>query len=160
MGITFQAAQLTHERFLTIEHSCKIPNIQYYTPEVRGRSVWQMTKNYFAGVIYGQKSLMCQICSLKGLPLKFTDRGVPQVVDRRISLIHKYLYYAISFYSQFWKLGKWLPHLGDGMSLMCLFVVDQWKPSFHFWFHFALWPISGLSMSLSSNFDCQIYPSD
>ena len=24
MGKTFQAAQLTHERFLTIDHSCKI----------------------------------------------------------------------------------------------------------------------------------------
>ena len=72
MGITFQAAQLTHERFLTIEHSCKIPNIQYYTPEVRGRSVWQMTKNYFAGVFYGQKSLMCQLCSWKRFPHKFT----------------------------------------------------------------------------------------
>ena len=24
MGETFQAAQLTHERFLTIDHSCKI----------------------------------------------------------------------------------------------------------------------------------------
>ena len=36
MGKTFQAAQLAHERFLTIDQSCN-----------------------FAGVIYGQKSLMC-----------------------------------------------------------------------------------------------------
>jgi hypothetical protein len=28
-------------------------------PEVGGRSVWQISKKYFAGVIYGQKSLMC-----------------------------------------------------------------------------------------------------
>ena len=31
----------------------------YYTPEVRGSSVWQISKKYFAGMIYGQKSLMC-----------------------------------------------------------------------------------------------------
>jgi hypothetical protein len=28
-------------------------------PEVGGRSVRQISKKYFAGVIYGQKSLMC-----------------------------------------------------------------------------------------------------
>ena len=44
-------------------------NIQYYTPEVRGSSVWQISKKYFAGVIYGQKSLMCQLCSLKRFPI-------------------------------------------------------------------------------------------
>ena len=27
MGKTFQAAQLTHERFLTIDHSCKISEL-------------------------------------------------------------------------------------------------------------------------------------
>ena len=31
---------------------------QYYTPEVGGNSVWQISKKYFAGVIYGQKSYM------------------------------------------------------------------------------------------------------
>ena len=30
-----------------------------YTPEVGGSSVWQISKKYFAGVIYGQKALMC-----------------------------------------------------------------------------------------------------
>ena len=45
MRKTFQAAQLTHEIFLTIDHSSKI-------------------------VIYGEKSLMC--CSLKRFPHKFT----------------------------------------------------------------------------------------
>ena len=33
--------------------------LKYYTPEVGGSSVWQISKKYFAGVIYGQKSLMC-----------------------------------------------------------------------------------------------------
>jgi hypothetical protein len=28
----------------------------YYTPEVGGSSVWQISKKYFAGVIYGQNS--------------------------------------------------------------------------------------------------------
>ena len=42
------------------------------TSEVGGSSVWQMSKKYFAGVIYGQKSLMCQLCSLKRFPHKFT----------------------------------------------------------------------------------------
>ena len=31
----------------------------YYTPEVSGSSVWQISKKYFAGVIYGQNFLMC-----------------------------------------------------------------------------------------------------
>ena len=79
MGKMFQAAQLTHERFLTIDHyliSAKLNfhqplvcstkrNIQYYTPEVRGSSVWQKSKKYFAGVIYGQKSFMCQLWQLE-----------------------------------------------------------------------------------------------
>ena len=30
-----------------------------FTPEVGGSSVWQISKKYFAEVIYGQKSLMC-----------------------------------------------------------------------------------------------------
>ena len=48
MGKTFQAAQLTHEIFFTIEVD-------------RGSSVWQISKKYFAGVIYGQlvKNLSC-----------------------------------------------------------------------------------------------------
>ena len=44
---TFQAARI----FVTCTK-------QYYTPEVRGSSVWQISKKYFAGVINGQKSLM------------------------------------------------------------------------------------------------------
>ena len=32
---------------------------EFMVPEVRGSSVWQISKKYFAGVIYGQKSLMC-----------------------------------------------------------------------------------------------------
>ena len=40
MGKTFQAAQLTHEIFFTMEVDC-------------GSSVWQISKKYFAGVIYG-----------------------------------------------------------------------------------------------------------
>ena len=72
----FQAAQLTHKRFLTTPAKyllisadlnfdgplvCSIIcYIWYYTPEVDGSSVWQMSnEKYFAGVIYGQKSLMC-----------------------------------------------------------------------------------------------------
>ena len=77
MGKTFQTAQLTHERFLTIDHSSNIffdicqtelPRTSgyvtyntthyYYTPKVGGSSVWQISKK-IAGVIYGQKSLMC-----------------------------------------------------------------------------------------------------
>ena len=50
-----------------------IRNIQYYTPEVRGSSVWQISKKYFAGVIYGQNSLMCQLCSLKRFTHKFNS---------------------------------------------------------------------------------------
>ena len=46
--------------------------VQYYTPEDGGSSVWQISKTYFAGVIYGEKSLMCQLCSLKRFPHKFT----------------------------------------------------------------------------------------
>ena len=34
--------------------------------------VEQISIKYFAGVIYGQKSLMCQLCSLKCFPHKFT----------------------------------------------------------------------------------------
>ena len=71
---TFQAAQLTYERVLTIDHSCKIfilylPNwtstnlfcvVIYITHcTTHQRSVWQISKKYFARVIYGQKSLMC-----------------------------------------------------------------------------------------------------
>jgi hypothetical protein len=47
MGKYFQAAQLTNERFLTIDHSffdicqTELPP----TPEVRGSSVWQISKN-------------------------------------------------------------------------------------------------------------------
>ena len=36
-----------------------VRDIQYYTPEVGGSSVWQISKKYFAGVIYGQKALVC-----------------------------------------------------------------------------------------------------
>ena len=55
MGKTFQAAQLTHEIFLTID----LPNLTYSNTEVGGSSVWQISQKYFAGVIYGQKYLMC-----------------------------------------------------------------------------------------------------
>ena len=41
----------------------------YYTAEVGGSSVWQISKKKFAGVIYGQKSLMCKLCSLKRFPV-------------------------------------------------------------------------------------------
>ena len=58
MGKTFQAAQLTHERFLTIDHSYKIfflisAKLNFHQPlacstihniEVRGSSVWQISK--------------------------------------------------------------------------------------------------------------------
>ena len=33
-------------------------HVQYYTPEVGGSSVWQVSRKYFAGVIYGQ-NLSC-----------------------------------------------------------------------------------------------------
>ena len=64
MGKTFQAAQLTHGPLVC----STICYVQYYTPEVGGSSVWQISKKYFAGVTYGQKSLM----SLKRFPHKFT----------------------------------------------------------------------------------------
>ena len=77
MRKTFQAAQLTHERFLTIVHSCKIffwylPNwtstdlwcvALYVTYSTAHRGRWKFSladsKKYFARVNYGQKSLMC-----------------------------------------------------------------------------------------------------
>ena len=40
--------------FAEIDHFTE--NIE---PEVGGSSVWQISKKYFAGVIYGQKSIMC-----------------------------------------------------------------------------------------------------
>ena len=49
----FQAAQLTHERFLTIGQNISLIS------EVRGSLVWQISKKCFVGVIYGQKSLIC-----------------------------------------------------------------------------------------------------
>ena len=38
MGKTFQAAQLTHERFLTIDHSCKI--FFWYLPNWTSTNLW------------------------------------------------------------------------------------------------------------------------
>ena len=38
MGKTFQAAQLTHERFLTIDHSCKI--FFWYLPNWTSMDLW------------------------------------------------------------------------------------------------------------------------
>ena len=38
MGKTFQAAQLTHERFLTIDHSCKI--FFWYLPNWTSTDLW------------------------------------------------------------------------------------------------------------------------
>ena len=74
-GKRFKLPQLTHESFLAPAKyffliSAKlnfhrplvcstICCVQYYTPEVGGSSVWQISKKYFAGVIYGQKALMC-----------------------------------------------------------------------------------------------------
>ena len=49
-----------------------------YTPEVSGSSVWKISKKYFAGVIYGQKSFMCYLCNLKSFPHKFTNVTNPQ----------------------------------------------------------------------------------
>ena len=46
-----------------------------------GSSVWQISKKYFAGVIYGKKSLMCQLCSLKHFPHKFTSCRVHTVLQ-------------------------------------------------------------------------------
>ena len=63
MGKTFQAAQLSHERFLTIVHSCKI--FFWYLPNWTSTdlwcvsSVWQISKKCLAGLIYGQKYLIC-----------------------------------------------------------------------------------------------------
>ena len=70
-GKRFKLPQLTHESFLTIDRWCKIffwylPNwtstnlwcvvlyatySTYYTPEVGGSSVWQISKKYFAWVM-------------------------------------------------------------------------------------------------------------
>ena len=46
MGKMFQAA------------TTNTPRVQYYTPEVGGSSVWQISEKYFAGVFYGQKALV------------------------------------------------------------------------------------------------------
>ena len=74
MGKTFQATQLTNERFLTPANhffdicQTELPwtsGLRYatyctdYTPEVGESSVWQISKKYYAGVIYGQKALVC-----------------------------------------------------------------------------------------------------
>ena len=69
MGKTFQAAQLTHERFLTVDHSCKIfslisaqLNFHRTFSTTHQRSVEVQFGRYqknFACVTYGQKSLMC-----------------------------------------------------------------------------------------------------
>ena len=62
MEKTFQAAQLTHERYLTIDHSFLISaKLNFHRPLVCSTIcyVWQISKKIFAGVIYGQKSLMC-----------------------------------------------------------------------------------------------------
>ena len=90
IGKTFQAAQLTHDHRSLLQNffliSAKLNfhrplvcstvcHVQYYTPEVGGSSVWQISKKYFAGVFYGQKSLMCWLCSLKRFPHKLTSGG-------------------------------------------------------------------------------------
>jgi hypothetical protein len=72
MEKTFQAAQLTHERFLTIDHSFKIffdicqtelsqtSGVTYSTTHQRLAKVqFGRYKKLFAEVTYGQKSLMC-----------------------------------------------------------------------------------------------------
>jgi hypothetical protein len=50
------SAKLNFHRPLVCSTIC---HVQYYTPEVGGSSVWQISKKYFAGVIYGQKAPMC-----------------------------------------------------------------------------------------------------
>ena len=49
-----------------------VRDIKYYTPEVGGSSVWQISKIYFAGGIYGQKALMISCGSLNRFPHTFT----------------------------------------------------------------------------------------
>ena len=82
-GKRFKLPQPTHESFLALHDSCKvflisaklnfhrplvsstICRVQYYTPEVGGSSVWQISKKYFAGEIYRQKALMCWLWQLE-----------------------------------------------------------------------------------------------
>ena len=107
-GKRFKLPQLTHESFLTIYHSAKlifhrplvcstVREIQYYTPEVDGSSVWQISKKCFAGVIYGQKSLMCQLCSLKRFPPKFVTFNIlyfQHIVQNQSIFYQKFLNYS------------------------------------------------------------------
>ena len=81
MGKTFQAAQLTHE---------------YYTPEVRGSSVWQISKKYFAGVIYD----LCGIGKVWEL-LKCQNH-----FNKKLSLYQYYLSYKVSICGNVWILEK------------------------------------------------------
>ena len=91
MGKTFQAAQLTHERFLTIDHSCKI--FFWYLPNWTSTNLWcvvlyatySTTHQRSVEVQFGRyqknilqewsmvKKLSCVSCgSLKRFPHTFT----------------------------------------------------------------------------------------
>ena len=50
------SAKLNFHQPLVCSTICRV---QYYTLEVGGSSVWQISKRYFAWVIYRQKALMC-----------------------------------------------------------------------------------------------------
>ena len=69
------SAKLNFHRPLVCSTIC---HVQYYTPEVGGSSVWQISKKYFAGVFYGQKALMCQLWQLEtSTPYIHYQEGVP-----------------------------------------------------------------------------------
>ena len=75
MGKTFQAAQLTHERFLTIDHSCKI--FFWYLPNWTSTDLWcvvlyvtfSTTNQRSVEVQFGryQKNILQEWCRVKKL---------------------------------------------------------------------------------------------
>ena len=99
MGKTFQAAQLTHERFLTIDHSCKI--FFWYLPNWTSTNLWcvvlyatySTTHQRSVEVQFGRyqknilqewcrvKKLSCVSCgSLKRFPHTFTTWPAIQIL--------------------------------------------------------------------------------
>ena len=74
-GKTFQAAQLTHERFLTIDHSCKI--FFWYLPSWTSTNLWcvvlyvtySTTHQRSVEVQFGryQKNILQEWCMVKNL---------------------------------------------------------------------------------------------
>ena len=133
MGKTFQAAQLTHERFLTIDHSCKIffwhlPNwtstdlwclVLYVTYSSKHQSSvevqfgryqknilqeWSMVKN-LSCVSYG---------SLKRFPYTFTNDTLTTLINTQMTLNDTKMTLLQSFEELWWHSCNFLG-LGDTM---------------------------------------------